>query len=391
MDSMEHDTRMISRHDSSDSENIKKQYIEATLESGYPIYTTGQVGVDQSDYTNMLITILRKRNQSLNFIWPALLLMAMVLAFTTIYFYQEVKLKELENLQQQKAVSAAEAKITQKQTELDLLTERQQSTTEEFNTLQRQLLALAEANLEQTKGDTGAKAQLSGFELVSALQGRLQQAEEQASLLAGENTILQKQIEQAKQDHSNTLEAYNALQNRVKEKTDELASTMEVIDTLNSERETKLNETLKQLSMFKQENIKLQKEVNKRKAAFDALAKRYRDTQGLYDVARKKVNELSAEHKANDNTVSQLQKNLTATQKQLTEIQQSYDQLSSEYQTFKANLIGATQPIKARTQPSTTPASPVTKPAPVPQTPTSSTQQTEGSAQNLKFPEATLE
>ncbi|MCG8613355.1 MAG: hypothetical protein MI864_22825, partial [Pseudomonadales bacterium] len=79
------------------------------------------------------------------------------------------------------------------------------------------------------------------------------------------------------------------------------------------------------------------------------------------------------------------------TQKQLTEIQQSYDQLSSEYQAFKANLIGATQPIKARTQPSTIPASPVTKPAPEPQTPTSPARQTEGSAQDLKFPEATLE
>ncbi len=245
--------------------------VEATVERTYS--ASGK----NLDYAQQLINMLEKKNRALNLVWPTLLVIAIGLGFALLNLYQDNRLtaKELDHTEQilktrNEQLSATENSLKQ--------------TNFIHKSLKNELTGLIEQNrswlpiennatLSHATSSTSSDSEEA---IISALNTILTQAAQSHQLQQEQIAKVQAQLAKSSTDFKNIKIAYSALQNRVTEQTSELSTTMEKIDTLNADRDKNVKKLQQDLAIFKRENVRLQKEVNKRRSAFDALAKRYK-------------------------------------------------------------------------------------------------------------------
>ncbi len=314
--------------------------VEATLERSY-----SASGRDM-DYAQQLITMLEKKNRSLSILWPVLLIVALGLAFACFTFYQQ-------NVMTQKELADSEKELDEQQSaNTELKNQRDRNTTRQAEVGRALLKTLKTPHAWLDTENDAVLAQITVLTpgddaqvMVNLVDQILARADKTFELQRTEVERLQAQVLKVESEANNTKVAYSALQERVKEQTSELTSTMEKIDSLAANRDKNLLNIQQQLEAFKQENVRLQKDVNKRVDAFEALAKRYKGTQ-------QQNRELSEKLASKENNVKSLEKQLKIAEvtsqqsaKRLNELQHTYTTLKDQYDSLNKSLKAITQPI----------------------------------------------
>ena len=314
--------------------------VEATLERTYGGSSK------EVDYAQQLISMLEKKNRSLSILWPLILIAALALAMGMFMQSQQNSLIQRDLDAAQKEVEDHSSTLATQKTELDQLRARQDELAaallKSLQTPHAWLNADNDAVLSQINVMSPATPPMMMLGLIDQILAR---ADKTYEVQSAEISRQQAEMLKLETEASNSKVAYKALQDRVKEQTSELTSTMEKIDTLAANRDKNLENIQQQLEAFKQENVRLQKEVNQRDEAFDALAKRYKSTQ---QQSRDLADQLASKERSQKVIEQKLRQAESASQQSATqyaELQQSYNTLKGKYDSLNKSLKAITQPI----------------------------------------------
>jgi len=259
-----------------------------------------------ADYASQWIEYLKKKNTILNIIWPLLLVSTILCAVAVFYFFQLSQSSDQRHkLVGQKILNVqSELKISQGKTksiEAELLKSQleKKSLQEDMS-----LLVTAKTTLEQQKGDSVSQLDLSS-QIVATLK-------ENVSALISEKELVMTSLNKAK-----TLLLMQAKNNQIE--LDDFAS------------QSKENAKAR---------FNLQKKLNDRKVAFEALMNRQKEMQvemnRLADLVQKQQSDMDADSK-----------DKKAIEKKLQESQAAVETLQNEYSVLQKNLKLVVAPISA--------------------------------------------
>ncbi|PID41909.1 MAG: hypothetical protein CSB48_12885 [Proteobacteria bacterium] len=319
--------------------------VEATVERTY-----NPSGRDP-DYAQQLINMLEKKNRALAITWPILLIISIGLGFVLLSYHQNNRLllKELDHTQQE--LDTGKARLSSTESKL-----------EQANilhiALKKELARLIKQPRNWLQAETGSAlshamtftSSNSDEELSAALESILARADKHHEQKQEQIANIQSVLAKSSSDFNEIKTAYNALQNKVKEQTSELSTTIEKIDTLTASRDSNTVKLQKKLSMFKQENVRLQKEVNKRISAFDALAKRYKETQKKNHQLSDQLNKNRKKTVSLENRLKETKDKLETSLNRLETARAEYASLKEQFDSLSRSLKAITQPIRQGTQ-----------------------------------------
>jgi DNA repair exonuclease SbcCD ATPase subunit len=290
------------------------------------------------DYAQEWITFLRKRNLLLGIVWPILLVLSIVAGFAAIYFYQATQAAQLNSQILEEKINLAHSEKDQMAQQLARLQENHAQLIIEVENLQN-----ARAELTEQQGDSESQLQITSK--------MLENMEQQLALLKNENTELQNQLVLAKNTLTQLDEQYQS----------ELAKAA-------SFKSTQLSE--------------LNKQLDSRKTAYQALANRQQEMRDEMDrlssmvaAKEKTITTLTHEKNALAQQVKQVQQNLQSREKEYQVLQTSYNELDSKLKAL-VSPIGSGSPKPAQSaktapgdvssKPAVTGLEEIKKPAPKP-------------------------
>jgi chromosome segregation ATPase len=320
----------------SEHEKSGNNIIEARLERPFPNFGSG----DANSYANQLIDLLQKKNRNLSIFLALGLLTAVTVAFLAFKFYYDSQILSSDLLDKSNHL---ETTVTQRDQLATQLAEKATATELQTKALKQALLITPAGENEDTRSIISrveAATDISALtieaqKLLTYTAGRIAALEQDKSDMADS-------LAKLNNEKQNLKTAYQALQSSISEKSAELATTMDMIDSINNERDTVIKDLQRQSEMFRNENVELQKEINKRKSAFDALAKRYQETKAWHekymteaDKVKAELAEQTRQLKSAEAKVATATKSLAALEERNIELEQS--------------LKALTQPVRNRT------------------------------------------
>lgn len=332
--------------------------IEARLERPFPNFGTGEA----NPYANQLIDLLQKKNRALSIFLGLGLLCAVTVAFIAFKFYYDSQI--LTSDLHEKTIHL-QATVEQRDQLNAQLADRTTTTEAQTKALKQTLLSTPFSESEdarsiitrlETATDIGTLT-TEAQKLLTYTGGRVAALEQDKSDMADS-------LAKLNNEKQNLKTAYQALQGSISEKSAELATTMDMIDSINNERDTVIKDLQRQSEMFRNENVELQKEINKRKSAFDALAKRYQETKAWHEKYMTEADKVKAE-------LAEQTRQLKAAEAKAATAQKSLVALEERNIELELSLKALTQPVRNRT------VAPQSQAQPTP-------------SDTISFPEATL-
>jgi DNA repair exonuclease SbcCD ATPase subunit/nitrate reductase NapE component len=252
------------------------------------------------DYAQEWIAFLRKRNLLLSVIWPILLVLFIGAGFTSIYYFQSTQAAGLNNQMLDEKIQLLQNDKVSLTQQLDNLQEKHSQLMTELDNLKSVRAALAEQ-----QDDSVSQLQIT--------TQMLENMKQQLVLLKNENTELTDQLGLAKAALSEMDANYQA----------ELAKAT----TLKSSQLSELN-----------------KQLESRKTAYQALANRQQEM-------RDEMDRLSALNTTKDKTIAALNTEKSNLAKQLRQAQQTLKSREAEFQALQSGYNELDSKLKALVSP----------------------------------------
>lgn len=318
--------------DSDEPNKPGNHIIETRLDRPFNMFGMAEA----NPYVTQLIDILQKKNRNLSIFIGTSLILAIISGFVALKFYYDSQI----------LTTTLETEEVQAQS---ILKERDKIATE--LTLKNSEIATWINSLKKGLTDNAASIYAPDDPVIT----RIKLASDMTSLVTEATSVTHtaasrlKALEQDKSDMADglaklnndnqTLKAsYKALQNSISEKSAELATTMDMIDAINTERDTVIKELQRQTTMFQNENVELQKEINKRKSAFDALAQRYQETKSLREKSATEADRANS-------ALAEKERLLKAKESRLATAEQNLTSMQTKYTELENSLKAVTQPM----------------------------------------------
>lgn len=328
--------------DSTSSHTSGNNIIEARLERPF----NGFSSTESNPYITQLIDLLQKKNRNLTISLVVILLIAIATGFVGFkYFYDNQNLAK--NLV--KAKSQQSETSTQLSDTIDKLSAAQVDKLNTQRLIKENLAAhTALTNEETAKEIEETKDTATLLALTSKI---LTSAESKIDSLEQDKSDMADALAKSNNDNRLLRSSYKALQSSISEKSAELATTIEMIDSVNSEKDQVLKQLRQQLEMFKSENVSLQKDISKRRSAFDALAKRYQETKAAREISLNEADRLKRNLASKQSELVSSQARLNATQKDLGSLQQRYSELETSLKAITQPMRGSSASRPSETSP----------------------------------------
>jgi DNA repair exonuclease SbcCD ATPase subunit len=334
--------------------------IEARLERAFPNFGTSEA----NPYANQLIELLQKKNRTLSIFLGLCLLSAVTVAFIAFKFYYDSQAINSDLQDTASNLTTAMGQLNQLTAQM---TENAATTELQTKALKQTLVGAISLERDDASSVVNRVETATDISVLTVeAQKLLSYSNDRIALLEQDKSDMADALAKLNNEKQNLKTAYQALQNSISEKSAELATTMDMIDSINNERDTVIKDLQRQTEMFRNENVELQKEINKRKSAFDALAKRYQETKSLQEKYMTEVDKVKIELTEQTRQLKSAEAKATNTQKSLAALQERNGELEQ-------SLKALTQPVRNRTP------SPQNQPQPQPE-----------QTGSISFPEATL-
>jgi septal ring factor EnvC (AmiA/AmiB activator) len=245
------------------------------------------------EYAQQWISFLRKRNTILNIVWPLLLVFSIAGLLVSFYFYQLSTSFDLER-------QLTESKLSENETELGLLTSSFNVLQEKNDTLQSKLQSLVndKEQLSDEKNDTDSQISVH-TQMNDALKS-------QVEIMRSEKIAMKESIDEAKvlllqqQEDSSQLSLVN----------EGLLKENELLNEQVESRKYAYLALAKRQKEFQSEIDRLDQALLKKESAEASLRKQKSNLDGLLNDARKNSQTLKAKYQSRETKYGELEEKL---------------------------------------------------------------------------------